>query len=510
MDYVWHWNPHMEQKTVFISYRRTQSRHLAGRIAQILRVHGFDVFLDVDTIDSGDFGQIILNQIATRAHFILVISRGSLKRCKNPDDWLLREIQEAIRLGRNIVPVVDEGSDFFSEIGMLPSELRDSISHKNTLPLNHFYFDSGMEKLQERFLKTPQYIQVNATPAEEPQENERRLAKPHDARPIVPSMAYTAELVVDVRGRGTYTTINAALKAAPAGARIIVRPGVYQESLVLDKLITIEGDGIREQIIIETQDTSCIVMNTEVATISGLSLRSFAKSESNKRKKIFAVDIPQGNLLLHDCEVTSMSHACIAIYNARTRPNIVDCLIQNGKIAILIEKSASGVIQGCEIANNDQVGIEIAGRANPTVRNCAIHHNTNFASGIRVHHAGNGVIEHCELYNNSGGISVDSGGDPRISHCLIHHSEFTGIDFGEDSTKGVITDCTISRSMIGIGVTDEANPSIRRCKITDNEVGVLAYDYAKGSVADCDLRGNTKGAWMIEEDSDITRFNNQE
>lgn len=80
----------MEQKTVFISYRREKSKHLARAIYQDLRMHGWDVFLDVTTIDSGDFDRIILNQIAARAHFILLISPGALERCASPGDWLRR------------------------------------------------------------------------------------------------------------------------------------------------------------------------------------------------------------------------------------------------------------------------------------------------------------------------------------------------------------------------------------------------------------------------------------
>gem|GEM_PF-6547156 len=48
-----------EQKTVFISYRRAPARFLARAIYQDLRAHDFDVFLDVDSIDSGDFDRII-------------------------------------------------------------------------------------------------------------------------------------------------------------------------------------------------------------------------------------------------------------------------------------------------------------------------------------------------------------------------------------------------------------------------------------------------------------------
>lgn len=152
-------------KTVFISYRRSASKHLARAIFTELRHHGYDVFLDVNTIDSGEFDKIILRQIAARTHFILVLSPGALDRCVNENDWLRREIEEALRLKRNIVPILEEGFERSREYQFLPDEWRDKFSRLNTLPLVHFYFDEGMNKLRNRYLKLPEYhIPLEPTP----------------------------------------------------------------------------------------------------------------------------------------------------------------------------------------------------------------------------------------------------------------------------------------------------------------------------------------------------------
>lgn len=177
----------MEQKTVFISYRRTLSKHLARSIYQYLKMHDWDVFLDVNTIDSGDFDRIILNQIGARAYFILLISPGSLEQCVNPDDWLLREIQEAIRLERNIVPIVEEGANFNHEMEYLPADMREIVSKKNYLPLTHFYFDAAVDTLRTRFLKTPEYVAITAPPAADHAEVQRRLAEVDAIPPSTPA-----------------------------------------------------------------------------------------------------------------------------------------------------------------------------------------------------------------------------------------------------------------------------------------------------------------------------------
>ncbi|MBK9125875.1 MAG: TIR domain-containing protein [Chloroflexi bacterium] len=165
----------MDQKTVFISYRRSASKHLARSIYQDLKMNGWDAFLDVNTIDSGDFDRIILNQIGARAHFVLLVSAGAMERCTNPDDWLRREIAEAVRLGRNIVPILDEGADLERELRYLPDDLREIIRRKNGPPFSHYYFEATMEALRTRFLKTDADIEITAVPSEDEDEVRRRL-----------------------------------------------------------------------------------------------------------------------------------------------------------------------------------------------------------------------------------------------------------------------------------------------------------------------------------------------
>jgi hypothetical protein len=50
------------EKTVFLSYRRTNSPW-ALAIFQNLTLHGYDVFFDYDGIASGDFERVILENL---------------------------------------------------------------------------------------------------------------------------------------------------------------------------------------------------------------------------------------------------------------------------------------------------------------------------------------------------------------------------------------------------------------------------------------------------------------
>ena len=72
----------------------------------------YDVFFDYLSINTGDFEQVILENINSRAHFIVILTPSALERCDRPDDWLRREIETAIDTKRNIIPLMLESFDF--------------------------------------------------------------------------------------------------------------------------------------------------------------------------------------------------------------------------------------------------------------------------------------------------------------------------------------------------------------------------------------------------------------
>ena len=99
------------EKTVFISYRRADEPW-ALAVFENLTQHGYDVFIDYDGIASGSFATVILENIRARAHFLVLLTPTALERCRDPKDWMRREIEAALDSQRNIVPLMLAGFDF--------------------------------------------------------------------------------------------------------------------------------------------------------------------------------------------------------------------------------------------------------------------------------------------------------------------------------------------------------------------------------------------------------------
>lgn len=140
------------EKTVFISYRRTNSPW-ALAIYQHLTSQGYDVFFDYLSVNSGDFEQIILGNIKARAHFIVILTPSALERCENPEDWLRREIETALDNRRNIVPLMMDGFNFGSpSITKYLTGKMAMLKNYNGLNIPVDYFDEAMGRLRDKYL----------------------------------------------------------------------------------------------------------------------------------------------------------------------------------------------------------------------------------------------------------------------------------------------------------------------------------------------------------------------
>ena len=74
------------------------------------------------------------------------------------------------------------------------------------------------------------------------------------------STAFAVVRVVDKSGAGQYTTIQAAINASSTGDTIKVLPGIYDEPLIINKAVVIQGSGY-ETTIIRSSNNPTITMS---------------------------------------------------------------------------------------------------------------------------------------------------------------------------------------------------------------------------------------------------------
>ena len=81
---------------IFISYRRDGGESTARIIRDKLTEQGYRVFLDVESLRSGDFNAKLYSVIEECKDFLLILPPGGLDRCGSEDDWVRREAEYAL------------------------------------------------------------------------------------------------------------------------------------------------------------------------------------------------------------------------------------------------------------------------------------------------------------------------------------------------------------------------------------------------------------------------------
>jgi hypothetical protein len=135
---------------VFISYRRDRGSEIARLLAEKLRESGYRPFLDVDGLNSGEWGVALAERIEECPDFVAIVTEGYFDRCVNEDDVVRREIALALASKRNTIPLFVGTPDLSRE---LPEEIGGICAH-NGIKYLHEYSEQAFEKLCG-FLSTP-------------------------------------------------------------------------------------------------------------------------------------------------------------------------------------------------------------------------------------------------------------------------------------------------------------------------------------------------------------------
>ena len=358
-------------------------------------------------------------------------------------------------------------------------------------------------------------------------------------------------LIVDSNDPSAHPTINAALDTARSGDRIIIRPGVYRQPIVIEKDVDLIGEGPLEEIRLLVSDHTPITIQTDICRIENVTIQHSGKQES------FAMEITVGNSTIVGCDISSEGLACISIHGDAS-PTILCVRVHSShETGVMISGQSRAILEGNMIFDNQFAGIEIRDDSNPTIKNNHIYGKNEV--GILVHNHGLGTIIDNEIFSNRfSGIEVRSRANPQITNNHIHKNGRSGI-FVHDFATGIIDGNTISKNgTSGIAIQNHSNPHINNNTIDknvqagivisndgkgtlsrnailgngfsgveiskggyphiqDNQIswnggGIMAHQKAGGVVSNNDLRYNTNGAFYISQDSssELTRSGNIE
>jgi uncharacterized protein YjbI with pentapeptide repeats len=168
--------------SVFISYRREGGFYLAKNIHDHLKQCGYDVFMDIHQLGAGEFEKTTMAEIRSRDYFVIVLTKGSLNRLRDPNDWLRKEIQTARDADRRIIPVLDVDFSFGASevrdvLAAAPKAIREIAGFNAVNMPRPEYFEDGLKRLRGFLRENPPAVTAPPARSGELREAERHLEK---------------------------------------------------------------------------------------------------------------------------------------------------------------------------------------------------------------------------------------------------------------------------------------------------------------------------------------------
>lgn len=307
-------------------------------------------------------------------------------------------------------------------------------------------------------------LDTNTGAAKEPRSRAPSKTEP-DVRP---------RLVVAQDGTGGHASISSAIAAAVAGDTIMVQPGIYRESLVLGKAVTVMSTFRPESVVVEHPGDEVVRIVASGVRLVGLTVRP--QRHGNDSGVWSAVWIKDAEATVEQCHLSSHLGATLWVGGRSSHAIVRQCRIvdgaQNG-VAIMEEGSAN--VERCSLAGHRWPAIFVAGQCRASVTDCEIVDNSNLGivafDGSRLTATQNRVRR-----NASGGIAL-VGAAPG---CEVSDNDVS-------DNRG-----------LGIGVSESLAASLTNNRLAGNAIGLYFAEGSSGEAFRNEIRGCTEHGVIVE------------
>ena len=320
-------------------------------------------------------------------------------------------------------------------IAQLASRMRDTFwQPSTTLNQRQAAHDSAMESLAESSKQAGAISQI--TSKNEP----------------------PTHIVSALPGQGNFAAVSAAIETAKPGDRILVRPGLYAEGLVVDKPLEILGDGPAADIVIRASDVPVLTFRTSIGRVANMTLH-----QAEGKEEEHCVNITQGRLELEGCDISSQSTSCITITDG-SDPRLRRNKIHDGKyFGVAVMKDGLGIVEDNDITGNAYSGVAISEGGNPTLRRNQIHHNGE--NGVYSYGTGQGTVENCDITDNGySGVVMAEGGNLAVRNNRINRNKYSAIRVNTNG-HGVVEDNNLTGNVRGAwDITDDCEANVIRTR----------------------------------------------
>jgi len=279
----------------------------------------------------------------------------------------------------------------------------------------------------------------------------------------------------------SFRTIGEALQRARGGAVISVRPGRYQEGLLIGTRVTIVAEQARGSVEIAPRRGSAVVLKADAVMLTDLVL-------TGRDEELPVVDVARGQLALEGCDVTGAGWTALL---ARGTGSLAmrDCRITNPQGAGLVVTSpVDSSVESCTVEHLGTSGAVIGERGRVTLRGCTVRDARG--NGVLANGEARGSVEDCDISaTDKPAIALEEHCTTRVVRTAVHDTS-TGVHLSS-AARTTLEDVTVTATTgPGIVLSGGTDPWLRRCRTDRTEGhGLVVLERSRGTIEDCRLDG---------------------
>jgi SpoVK/Ycf46/Vps4 family AAA+-type ATPase len=291
-----------------------------------------------------------------------------------------------------------------------------------------------------------------------------------------------------------YRTIGDAVSAARDGDVISVRPGVYPESILLDRDVTLSGSGSAGDVRVESTGEAVLRVTVEHAEVSGI---EFAHSGGE-----VAVDIRSGALHLDECVVAADSEVAV-VARRGTQLRAGSTTVRNpGGAGVLVFDGGTAELTGCTFTSVGTTAVVARSGGTPTLVDCVV---TEAKGAILAADRGVGELRGCRISDITGtAIVVEENSELTVTDTEVSTVDGVAV-LSAGGSRPVLRDCRI-RDTTAQAIVVVQNASVELERVTVDGARGHAVQVLDGSTADlaeCVIVGAGHDAVVAGEDGTV-------
>ena len=299
-------------------------------------------------------------------------------------------------------------------------------------------------------------------------------------------------------GHGNCLSLKVALRQAGPGTEIVLLPGIYRESVVVDKEVTILAQGDPGEVVIEGVAGPALVIRTRGVNLRGLTLQAPMGST--------ALRISSGAPRIETCILKSDT-SCTELDGAGTSPVFRDCtFLAEGPVGLHAEAGTLARIEGGRIQGFLGSGVGVEAGAQVTLQGVML--GSGEGVGLKVWSRGQATLDGCLFSAEAGSVEVEEDARVQLSHCRLMDSRFAGL-LALEHSQAVLESCDIgNHACAGVHVLAGANVVLRQCRLMGNAgFGISIMDRGLATMEGCLVQANGGTGLLIHHGATVQARN---